>query len=133
MGFSNCHTSCKICNSPQIEALKRLAFSRSCRPRQPSFFGQLLRHASVKAQKGAAQHIAVQPRVLAAMAYQAPSAIALRAARPDSGIRFRSPRLLARSVAIRARALALRLASICSARSKASAVSGDLRIMEFPK
>jgi hypothetical protein len=77
--------------------------------------------------------IAVQPCVLAAMAYQAPSAIALRAARPDSGIRFRSPRFLARSVAILARALALRLASIWSARSKASAVSGDLRIMEFPK
>jgi hypothetical protein len=50
--------------------------------------------------------------------------MALSAATPVSGIFLRSPRFLARSVAIRARDLALALAVIWSSRSFAAVVVG---------
>jgi hypothetical protein len=70
-------------------------------------------HACVQAIKNPRSAKAEQGRISAAMAYQVPVLMAARAALPLSGILLSSPRLLARSLAIRARALALRRASIC--------------------
>jgi len=59
------------------------------------------------------------------MVHQVPAAMAFSAALPDSGILRKSPRFLASILAILARALALRRASISRSSRAASGVSGD--------